>query len=524
MTAPKWLFALFAISESAIGAPQSAPQVPTLHAETRVVQIEVVARDSHGHPVGTLSKNDFIVTDQGQPRAIDIFSADAGLTVPNQSAPPLLPSGPGRQMQTMPPGVFSNRNAAPQPETQHSTVILLDHVNGDIVNAAIERDGVLSLLKKARPDERIALYVIGKLSGVILLQDYTTNRELLMKSMREYVPAHLDPPKFPQFSGAGAPPPLVPLVVEDTSELVRLSLQSLAEHLALLPGRKSVYWVSLGFSPRLMHGPAWEPKGQALELNPAWQKTIDTLNEADVAVNAVDAFPRVRASDTGPALVMKEIAHQTGGQAWFGGSNDIGAELAQGIDDSRTTYTLGFYLAEGERDDKFHDLKVQTARPGLQLAYRQGYYAGNTDLPGSGTGNTGLLEAALLNQVDSHDVGISATVDIIPGTPRDTANVHMNLDTRTLALTEQAGSFKGKVEEMFVELNEAGRSLAKISDVKDFEFTAATREHYDSAGVTWPFTVPLVEGATKLAIIVRDSGTGRIGSLTVPLAPGKEAR
>lgn len=498
------LFAALAISCSAFAAQQSAPQVPTLHAETRVVQIEVVARDSHGRPVAGLSKSDFIITDQGKPRTIDIFSAEINQTTQNPSAPP-------RPMQSLPPTVFSNRNPGPQPEAQHSTVILLDHVNGDIVNAAIEREGVLNLLKKVRPDERIALYVIGKLSGVILLQDYTTNRELLMKSMRDYVPAHLNAPAFPQ--AAGAPAPIVPLIVENTSEVVRLSLQTLAEHLALLPGRKSVYWVSRGFYPAQMHGPMWEPKGQALELNPAWQKTIDTLNEADVAVNAIDAFDRVRSSDTGPGLVMKGIANQTGGQAWFGGSNNIGTEIAQGIDDSHTTYTLGFYLAESERDDQLHDLKVQATRPGLQLAYRQGYYAGNTDLPASGMGNAELLEAALLNQIDSHDVGITAKVDITPGT----ANVHMNLDTRTLALKEQAGSLNGKIQEMFVELNEAGRTVAKISDTKEFEFNAATRQHYESDGVTWPLALPLAEGATTMKIIVRDTNTGKVGSLTIPM-------
>ena len=78
----------------------------------------------------------------------------------------------------LPPNVFSNRSPVAHSATEHSRpVILLDHVNGDIENAAIERQGVLDLLKKVRPDERIALYVIGKLEGHILLQDYTSNRD-----------------------------------------------------------------------------------------------------------------------------------------------------------------------------------------------------------------------------------------------------------------------------------------------------------------------------------------------------------
>ncbi len=231
-------------------AALAAPQVPTIHAETRVVQIEVNARDAKGHTITDLRKDDFVVMDEGKPRTIDIFSGDR-----DQPNNPALqnPSNMPRPGVMTPPNVFTNRNPAP-PVTLHSTLILLDHVNGDIENATLERQGVLDLLKNLRTDERIAIYVIGNVGELILVQDYTTNRDMLVKSMREYVPRYLDPPKFPQ--AAGAPPPIVPLVKDNVAEDVRLAFQTLAEHLALVPGRKNVFWVTHGFPARLMHGPA----------------------------------------------------------------------------------------------------------------------------------------------------------------------------------------------------------------------------------------------------------------------------
>ena len=195
----------------------------------------------------------------------------------------------------------------------------------------------------------------------------------------------------------------------------------------------------------------------------------------------------------------------------------MGLAMAESIDDSHVSYTLGFYVADDERDDKFHDLKIETTRPGLHLSYRQGYYAGATELPASKPEKDELMETVLLNQVDSHDIGITANVDATPGTPRGTLAIRMNLDTRTLSLKEQESGWTGKVDEMFVELNDAGRTLAKISDTKDFEFPTGTREHLDSQGVKWPLSIPLVPGTAKLAIIVRDRNTGRIGSLTIPI-------
>ena len=68
-----------------------------------------------------------------------------------------------------------------------------------------------------------------------------------------------------------------------------------------------------------------------------------------------------------------------------------------------------------------------------------------------------------------------------------------------------------------MEFNESGHTLAKISDKKEFEVTPDQRAQYDREGVTWPFAVPLQPGAMRIRIVVRDSATGRLGSLTIPL-------
>jgi hypothetical protein len=301
---------------------------------------------------------------------------------------------------------------------------------------------------------------------------------------------------------------------EENASQARLSLQALAEHLALLPGRKSVYWVTAGFPARLMKG-----MGQF-----AWDKTVTALNEANVAVNTIDsrglfncAPPGCNAFDpmTGTITTLQEVAEQTGGKAYFN-RNDMDAAMAEGIDASRASYALAFYLSDKERDNRFHTLKVKADRPGLQLYYRQGYYAGNTELPAAGKGS-GELEASLLNQVDATGVGITARVNATPGTPRGKVDIRLNLDPTTLSLAEKAGGWTGKVQETFVEVNESGSTLAKISDVKEFEVTTANRARYDSQGVAWPFSIPLVDGATRVTIIVRDTVTGHVGSLTIPL-------
>jgi len=193
-------------------------------------------------------------------------------------------------------------------------------------------------------------------------------------------------------------------------------LQALAEHLALLSGRKSVYMVTQAFPARLMKG-----MGQ-----PAWDKTLSALNDANVAVNTVDSrglmtCPPGRGGCSpqdpmnGTITAMQQIAESTGGKAYFG-RNDLDAAMAEGIEAARISYTLAFYLPDNERDNKFHTLKVRADRPGLEFYCRQGYYAGDTDLPPEKSAK-GELEASLLTQVDEKGVGITARVDSVPGNP-----------------------------------------------------------------------------------------------------------
>ena len=251
---------------AALADPQAteAAQLTTLHAEARVVQIDVIVTDAHGKPITDLSKQDFTITDEGKPRAIDIFSVNRGEA---DHSPAPLPSA-----RKSPPNVFSNRGARPPESTVHSTVIVLDQDSFNpsdrthFEDAAYGQLQALSLMSKVNPDEKIALYVIADRLGLLLLQDYTTNRDLLMKRLKGYTPRAVSTPAATHPDKASAmpgprrrDPNEVPgreteaLRTQDTRE-VRLSFQALAEHLALVPGRKSIFWVSEGFAPQLHAG------------------------------------------------------------------------------------------------------------------------------------------------------------------------------------------------------------------------------------------------------------------------------
>lgn len=509
---------------------------------TRVVEINVSVQDAEGKPVSGLQQSDFTITDDGKPRAFTIFRDNTALVdTANTGSRVPLPVVP-----RLPPNTFTNMGVPQARPTEHSTIILLDGINGWFDNFATARKAVIGMLNSAPRDERIALYVISKNEGLLILQDYTLDRELLLKAITEYIPHAMcaAPPGFEAGEGMRdpitipAPPPpadtdsaeasrirrmaamkavtgAAPCVTPDRdrtlmrtgAESVRLSLKALAEKLSHQPGRKSVFWITQGFPVPLLRG----------EFENNWGKTISELNDANIAVNTVDSNglggpPRMWGLG-GEVLTMMRLAEDTGGQAYYN-RNDLDNAMISGIVKSRSTYTLGFYLASA--DNRFHTLKVQLDRPGVRLHYRQGYFAADEIAPDHDRKKSDL-GAELLNPADSAALGMVATLDVRPGKSRKTASLKLRLDPDSLTLKKNSAGWSGKVEELFVELNSAGREVGRISAVKAFDVASEAKAAFDASGVTMVQTFPLPSEATKITIIVRDTASGRTGSLTVSL-------
>jgi VWFA-related protein len=488
-----------------------------LRSDTRVVQIDVTVRDSGGKPVEDLQQRDFTILDNGKPRAFTIFSVNrTGQNAPHEPAPLSLSTPSARPV--LPANVFTNLGEHPSSAPdQHSTVILLDGINGFLESFALGSKGVRTLVDRLPADERIALYVITKFDGLLQLADYTTDRQQVRNAMATFIPRGMDatplaleihkrvtddgagqdetaPPNIPR-----APPRETAFMAYRASEVIRQCFNALAERLRTMPGRKSIYWVTEGFPARLIRD------------NPAWDKTTAALNDANVAVNTVDEDGLggpMRLWGGGGIISMQLIAKRTGGQAIIH-RNNLGDAMAEGIANSRSSYTLGFYLTE--LDSEYHELRVHVNRPRLELDYRLGYYA-QTDAMHDLANRKSEIESALLSPLDLTGISITAGIE------RKAADlvIHVQLSPESLTLAQAVGAWNCKLEELFLEKNETGE-LARVSQKTELHIGQAGKADYDRRGAILTQTMRYVHGATKLILVIRDSASGRTGSLTIPL-------
>ena len=206
-------------SSSSIGAQATAQdQPPVFRTAARLVQVNVTVMDSHGRPVTDLRLGDFTIRESGTPREIALFRFEGGISKA-ATRPPL------------PPGVFTNQVQFIGGPPRNITALVLDAVNTSITDNWFIRSQVLSYLKESlTPDTRLAIYALSDSLKTIV--DFTDDADLLRSRLDETVVSLSPPTRFRR----------------DRIRQTLGALDALARHLEGIPGRKSVVWMTGGFS------------------------------------------------------------------------------------------------------------------------------------------------------------------------------------------------------------------------------------------------------------------------------------
>ena len=167
--------------------------------------------------------------------------------------------------------------------------------------------------------------------------------------------------------------------------------------------------------------------------------------------------------------------------------------------DARYTYSLGFYLSDKDLDGRFHVLKVKVNRSGMVLHARNGYTAVGDPLEADRKKPKGEPAAVLLTPIDSTGIGIDAAADKLEGGM---------LRVRTAIYPGAPGEYMWSLVLMQTDVRGFPVQRTEVG----LRLTLKDRQ-----SASWEKAIPLGKGATKLRLFLRETATGRSGSLTVPL-------
>jgi VWFA-related protein len=519
----------------------SADQAPVFSVSTRLVEVSVVVHDSHGEPVSDLKKEDFTITERGKPQAISFFSMASA----DRADAPSVP---------LPPHIFSNVFAEHTGVPTSVTVVLLDLLNTSWTDQIYARKALMKFLGQIQPQDRIAIFALGRRS-LTLLHDYTTDSASLLarlKTANGEIPSDLDASTL----NSDTQGELQNLGLEALADANQReadfftagrvvntlsTLQAIAQHLSGLPGRKNLIWLSGGFPLTIGFDeiPAIGSTRDRRTFTQEMDAAVRALNNSGVAVYPVDArglmvLPGFDASARGSARIgapaaprlasinanidsMKELAERTGGRAAYN-TNDLARAVRRAIDDARVTYTIGYYSTDETQDGKFREIKVKVNRPHLDVRHRKGYFALK---PSDNTAKTRKDEvrAAVWSPLESTAVALNARADFIDQPEPNTLSVFVQINPAGIGFRKDGDRWKADLDIVYVQKDEHGTALGNgVADTLSLAFTDANYAKVVKDGLIRQRRFARQAGAVNLRIVVRDVASGSIGSLTIPFS------
>jgi VWFA-related protein len=524
---------LFTSSPVAQETPPPLPEtLPALGATTRMVEVSVIVEDAKGEPVAGLARDDFSVFDGGLEQEISAFAVESLRPLADQSHP-------------LGPRTFSNRVEYRAGTPTSATIILLDGLNTRFADQVYAKGQVLKFLQQLEPRERIALYALSR--GPHVLQDFTDNPTALRSAMARFktgAPLELAASETSDATGGlqgldawlgEIRENLFDVYTKDRALRTVRSLVAIANHVARLPGRKNLVWISGSFPFRIglnrFPGPE-ESARDPRSFLPEIERAARALNDANLAVYPVDARGLLTPPEFAPDRetvrrelrgvgrreigTMNVLAERTGGLAFYN-TNDVYGAVRRAVDDMRLSYVLSYYPTHGKWDGKFREIKVHVKRAGLRVRHRRGYFA-LAEKSLDPRERQAVLDAAMWSPMDSTHLGMTVHVRAVPAPGPPVLDLELELDPHDVTLQHHEGNWAGALDLLLVQLSTENRNLKSVSHVASLRLT---EEDYRQARkrntLSLTARVEVASGASLLRVLVRDIPSGTLGSLTIPL-------
>lgn len=342
-------------------------------------------------------------------------------------------------------------------------------------------------------------------------------------------------------------------IMDTTADLMQI-----AQIYSGVPGRKALVWVTSGV-PRtieaaLQYFTAGSKYGSVHETDVSddFERAWKALNDASFAVYSVDASglflghtysgavrpggggwsgsgPRQQiqaATNPIPQAVHQEtlntletISRMTGGRAYTN-TNDLAKGIHSAVNDSDSYYLIGFYLDSPDIKPGWHPLKVSVASSGASIRSREGFIVSRTPVSSVERARADL-SLALRSPVQFSGLPLLLRWQQLNPAASATGNkqpISFDLVVAANAITiNEADSRDIHVDIIGIAQDKAGDNAANVQQVIHQKVTPEAADSLRKNGLLYRGTFNLAPGAYTVHLAVRDSLSGKLGSIIAPL-------
>jgi VWFA-related protein len=555
-------------------------------AGAKLVLVPTLVTDKSGNHISGLKQEDFTVLENGAEQKLATFEE--------------ITSDPHRLSRPQNPNEFNNALAGGT-SARRVTLIVLDLMNTPFLDQVNARTELLKYLTKSVNErEPTGLYTLTR-SGVQVVHDFTSDPRILVAALHvvkgdtyqmvdsdeevEAITGTASPdgssgapssggsskssggsskgggetPKSGGSSKGNAQAAVqgeaqkLQTMMEDSElnfkafeQRVAITytldgLQTVAQALAGVPGRKSLIWASGGFPFNVSDNTMQlAPAGRdtLADVLPLYERTWQLLNDAEISLYPVDVkglqvtsmagapvrnpgknyFRRMQNRQFETQSSFQTFAEMTGGRAYYG-SNDLEKGFREAVNDSAEYYMLGYYIDRSQTKPGWRKLTVKAKREHVEVRARSGFFVTNAAIDPERSRKSDI-SSALQSPLDYTSLALVARWDKIePG--KEPGRKHV---TFVIRLAPDAGVINdadnNHVALDFVAMAKSpeGKPLGSPMGQKvDVHLTPERLSAIRQQGVVYRDGLDLAPGEYTIRFVVRDDLSGRTGSVAAPL-------
>ena len=255
------------------------------------------------------------------------------------------------------------------------------------------------------------------------------------------------------------------------------------------------------------------------------QELINTALRSGIVLNTVST--RSIAPDSSPQPWMDlmredniraqhsplaQMASETGGL--FSYSNNMYKPLQTVASRRSFHYVLTYAMPPHAADGSYHQIKLEVARPGLELSHRKGYYTPKEELVFENSKREDILDA--LNAPGNMNE-IPMTLSYNYSREEDstyTVSIMTSVNIRGLEFPQEDDRRKNQISLILAAFDENDHYISGLEKVLDFQLLESSYAGLRERGLISRVELKLTMGLYKIKAVVRENAQGKMGSMT----------
>jgi VWFA-related protein len=515
----------------------------TFKVEVNYVEVDAAVFDRQGQPVPGLKREDFEIFEDGVRQDVSTFTQ---VDIPIERPEPI----PLQAKSVIEPDVVSNA----KPFDGRLYVIILDDKQTQSFRAPLVKRAAAQFVSQymAANDLAAVLSTSGQSGST---QEFTSNKRLLLRAIDKFMGIKLrseTEERLDEYQRQRGIPGNTSTRIEDPLDMqrgydARISLETLSrisDWVGSIRGRrKAIVYFSEGIDYDIYDF----QKRETTTIQERMRDVIASATRSNVSIYSIDPRGLTSLADESinvsggfpddPQLnlslqsfhdslrisqdSLRSLSEETGGFAAVN-QNDFSGAFAKVVKDNSSYYVLGYYPKNEKRDGRFRRIEVKLKRPDLEVRSRRGYTAprGKPSTPKTSPNDqtSPPVRELLDSPLPTNGIKLRAVAMPFKGSPPNASvAVVIEADGRSFNFVEKDGKLMNDFEVSTLAIDASGKIRGGDRSLLNFALKPENRARFAETGVRVGTRLQLPPGRYQIRVAARESGSGRLGSLTYDL-------